>query len=107
LEFPITIKKIAGKALCFFGGGYLRLTPYALIRSMSRQVLREGRPVIFYVHPREIDAGHPRLPMSLTRWFKSYVNIETTEEKIRRLSVDFQLTTFDEFISEHKHQSGG
>ena len=101
LEFPITVTKLAGKNLCFFGGGYLRLTPYALIRNRANRVLNEQRPVIFYVHPREIDPSHPRLAMSFARRFKSYVNLKTTEEKVRRIVNDFNPATFEQFIFEH------
>lgn len=103
MEFPITVTKVAGKPLCFFGGGYLRLAPYAVIRSMAQKVLSENRPVIFYIHPREIDPNHPRLPMSTVRRLKSYINLKTTEEKIRRLANDFPLTTFEDFISQTNH----
>lgn len=102
LEFPITVAKMAGKRLCFFGGGYLRLTPYPLIRNRANKVLRDQRPVIFYVHPREIDPSHPRLAMGFMRQFKSYVNLKTTEEKIRRIAKDFRPSTFARFISEHR-----
>ena len=101
IEFPVTIKKVFGKPLCFFGGGYLRLFPYFLIRRMTSRVLQEGRPVIFYVHPREIDPKHPRLPMGAVRRFKSYVNLETTEGKIRRLTSEIEFTTFERFIREN------
>ncbi len=94
LEFPITVADLMGKRTCFFGGGYMRLFPYWLIRRMALQVLSEGRPVVFYIHPREIDPGHPRLPMTRKRRFKSYVNLETTETKLRRILKDFSVTTF-------------
>ena len=45
-----------------------------------RQVIAEGRPVICYVHPREIEPDHPQLSMGLRRRFKSYVNLDTTEK---------------------------
>ena len=100
VEFPITTVKLLGIPMCFFGGGYLRLFPSFLIESAARKVLREGRPVIFYVHPREIDPRHPRLPMSVGRSFKCYVNLETTEAKIRRILSEFDVTTFKAFIEE-------
>ena len=96
LEFPMTIKKVFGMPICFFGGGYLRLFPIMLIRMMTASVLRHGRPAIFYVHPREIDPTHPRLPMSRWRSFKSYVNLGTTEPKLRQLLAQFQFTTLGE-----------
>ena len=83
-EFPISVADLCGRSLCFFGGGSLRLFPYWLIRSMAGRVTDEGRPVMFYIHPREIDPGHPRLPMPLHRKFKSYVDLSAT--KIRRRS---------------------
>ena len=103
IEFPITVKKILGKSFCFFGGGYLRLFPYLLIRRMSRSVLKEGRPVVFYVHPRDIDPNQPRLAMSIKRRFKSYVNLGTTARKIKRILDDFETTTFEKFIAESEN----
>lgn len=99
MEFPITVADLFGKPMCFFGGGYLRLFPYALVRRMARQVLSEGRPVVYYVHPREIDPEHPRLPMSAVRRFKSYVNLRSTEPKLRRILEEFPVTTFREFLA--------
>jgi len=100
-EFPISVADVLGKHFCFFGGGYLRLFPYSVVRQMSRKVLGENRPVIFYIHPREIDPDHPRLSLGLTRTFKSYVNLKTTEAKLRNILDEFQVTTFAEFIAEN------
>jgi polysaccharide deacetylase family protein (PEP-CTERM system associated) len=101
MEFPITVADVLGTRFCFFGGGYLRLFPYPVVRQMSRKVLRENRPVVFYIHPREIDPTHPRLSLGVTRTFKSYVNLKTTEPKLRHILDEFQVTTFAEFIAEN------
>jgi len=98
VEFPATVERLLGKPICFFGGGYLRLFPYFLIRTMTRRVLRQERPAIFYVHPREIDLGSPRLAMGFKRRFKSYVNISTTEPKIKKVLSDFEMVTFQEYL---------
>lgn len=98
VEFPASVESVVGKPLCFFGGGYLRLFPYPVIKSMTRRVLDQGRPVIFYVHPREIDVESPRLVMGFKRRFKSYVNVSTTEPKIRKILSDFEMATFREFL---------
>lgn len=97
-EFPISVAEVAGRATCFFGGGYLRLFPYPVIRRMTRSVLGEGRPVIFYIHPREIDPDHPRLPMNWKRRFKSYVNLKSTMPKIESLLSEFPMTSFARLI---------
>ncbi|HZR66117.1 MAG TPA: XrtA system polysaccharide deacetylase [Terriglobales bacterium] len=101
VEFPITVTSVLGKRFCFFGGGYLRLFPYALIRQMCHKVLAENRPVVFYVHPREIDPAHPRMQLNATRAFKSYVNLRGTEQKIRNILNDFEVNTFASFIAEN------
>ena len=101
MEFPITVINVLGQRLCFFGGGYLRLFPYPVVRQMSRKVLAEKRPVVFYVHPREIDPTHHRLPLSRIRAFKSYVNLHSTEPKVRRILDEFEVTTFATFIAEN------
>lgn len=100
LEFPISVTPFLGQNICFFGGGYLRLFPYWMIRRMGQRVLADGRPVVFYIHPREIDVGHPRLPMALGRRFRSYVNLETTEPKIRRILRDFRVTSYANYIEQ-------
>ena len=102
LEFPISVADVLGKPFCFFGGGYLRLFPYALIQRMTRRVLNEDRPVVFYIHPREIDPEHPRLPMGLVRRFKSYVNLQSTETKLDRILTDFPVTPFRAMLDQER-----
>ncbi len=79
LELPISVADFAGTGMCFFGGGYLRFFPYWLISRKVNEVVADGRPVVFYIHPREIDPAHPRLAMKASRAFKTYVNLESTE----------------------------
>jgi polysaccharide deacetylase family protein (PEP-CTERM system associated) len=98
IEFPMTVSTLLGLRFCFSGGGYLRIFPWPFVRRMARRVLADGRPVIFYVHPREIDPSHPRLPMNLLRSFKSYVNLRTTETKVRKLLREFEVTSFRSFV---------
>lgn len=107
IEFPMSVVEILSTRLCLFGGGYLRLFPWRLTKFMASRVIRQGRPVIFYVHPREIDPDQPRLPMSFVRSFRSYVNLKTTHAKLERIVTDFRLTTFQQFIKEHWNQFAG
>ncbi|MBN2541625.1 polysaccharide deacetylase family protein [bacterium] len=101
IEFPISVKNVLGFPICFFGGGYLRFFPYIISRRMAKKVLKDNRPVIFYIHPREIDPGQPRLKMNITRRFKSYFNLRSTRSKIVKIMDDFELTTFRSFINEY------
>jgi polysaccharide deacetylase family protein (PEP-CTERM system associated) len=98
-EFPMTVVSVGGRRFCFFGGGYLRLSPLPVIERMAVSALNDGRPVIFYVHPREVDPEQPRLKMSAVRAFKSYVNLKTTEPKMRALLRDFEFTRLADMLS--------
>jgi polysaccharide deacetylase family protein (PEP-CTERM system associated) len=106
LELPISVTPFLGRQVCFFGGGYLRLFPYSLIHRMARAVNADGRPVIYYVHPREIDPQHPRLAMSRRRRFKSYVNLSTTAGKLDAIMRTERLTTFRGWIDAHGASPG-
>ena len=44
------------------GGGYFRLLPLGLYLRLARRVCdHEGRPLVFYIHPWEIDPDQPRV----------------------------------------------
>lgn len=101
IEFPMTLSSILGVRVCLYGGGYLRLFPISLTRSLAHRVLGEGRPVIFYVHPRDIDPHQPRLSMGLTRRFRSYVNLASTEGKLRILLKTFQFKRFEDLLTDY------
>lgn len=55
----------------------------------------------FYVHPRDIDPEHSRLPIGTVRRFKCTVNLGKTQEKIRRLTSEFGFTTLESFFNEN------
>ena len=107
VEFPISLAHIAGRPMYFFGGGYLRFFPYALIKRKVNEVLAENRPVVFYLHPREIDPEQPRLPMSAKRRFMTYTGLRTTEPKMHALFRDFKFTTFAELLPDASGSGGG
>jgi polysaccharide deacetylase family protein (PEP-CTERM system associated) len=98
VEFPVSLSSMLGRPMYFFGGGYLRFFPYSLMLSKAKDVLKEGRPVVFYLHPREVDPEHPRLPMSAKRNFMTYHNLRSTMPKMRRLFDDLPMTTFGELM---------
>ena len=84
-EFPTSILNYAGFPLSLFGGGYLRATPRPVLLWAAERLLSRGRSVILYVHPREFDPDHPRLPLPWLRYAKCYMNLPSTEPKIRNL----------------------
>jgi len=96
IEFPVTVADTPLGQRCCFGGGYLRVTPLWLVLAMAQRVRHDGRGVVWYIHPREIDPNHPRLKMSLKRRLKTYVNLRSTAGKLKAILRDQHFATFKE-----------
>lgn len=98
VEFPASVTKVLGIPMSFFGGGYLRLSPFWLIRRMSYRALKQNGHINFYIHPREVDPDHPRLPMNSARQFRSYVGLKTAERKLGLLLQEFKPARFQDVL---------
>lgn len=98
IEVPMSAIEVFGFRLSFFGGGYLRLSPKWLIRWGIDRLHAAGNPLIIYVHPREIDPDHPRLPLSPVRRFKCYVNLKSTLLKLRWLCQQYKFCTMRDLV---------
>jgi len=96
IEFPMSMVNIFNRRISMFGGGYFRLFPYKMIHWGISRLNRNGLPAIIYLHPRELDPDHPRLRLSLLRYFKCYVNLKTTIPKLSEVSRDFNFFTMGE-----------
>ena len=99
VEIPVSTVNCLGRRVCLFGGGHLRLSPLSVIRWGIRQLRKEGRPLVIYIHPREIDPDHPRLPLKLVRRFKCYVNLRSTMPKLEWLCRGHSFTTMRDIAS--------
>ena len=97
--FPVSIMSAFGRRVPFSGGGYLRLFTMPMIRYGFRQNHREGRPVMTYIHPREINPQQPRLELPRIKSFKYYVNIDTAEEKLRTLLKTYKFGTVADVLA--------
>ena len=102
VELGMSMVEIMGRRFSFFGGGYLRLAPKWLMKLGINSLHAEKRPLIVYVHPREIDPHHPRLPLSPLRKFKCYVNLHTTMPKLTWLCSEYRFQTMDVLAEEIK-----
>ena len=99
IEFPISVANFFTKDMCFFGGGYLRLFPYNIIQRMQKKVNLESRPVVFYLHPRDIDEKQPRLAMGLFGVLNLMSILSTTLIKAKKLLT--QVITLELLGSSH------
>lgn len=102
LEIPVSTAQLMRQTLPAGGGGYFRLLPYALSRSLIRRVNEaDRRPAVFYFHPWEIDPGQPRQRQApLKARFRHYLNLHRTEPRLRALLGDFRWQRMDRIFLE-------
>jgi len=105
-EFPGTALSWMGVRIPLGGGGYLRLYPLRLTRWLFRQVIRQGRPIMMYVHPWELDPDQPRVRgISAISRFRHYVNLSSTEKKLRGLLQAFSWGHLGEALATWQSRS--
>ena len=100
LEIPVATARVLRKNLPAGGGGYFRLLPYALSRSLIRRVNQaDRRAAVFYLHPWELDPEQPRIPgTSLKTRIRHYINLHRTQPRLRRLLRDFAWRRVDQLF---------
>jgi polysaccharide deacetylase family protein (PEP-CTERM system associated) len=100
IEAPPTTVRLAGVNVPIAGGGYFRLFPYWWTRlAMRYAVRRDAFPILFYVHPWEIDADQPRLPCGIVSRFRHYRALRKTSGRLQRLLRDFRFGTMRDVLS--------
>jgi polysaccharide deacetylase family protein (PEP-CTERM system associated) len=100
-EFPLSVLPFGRWTVPVSGGAYFRIYPYALSRANFRRAERLNRPVIFYLHPWELDPDHPRVRFHWKARLTHYANLRSTEPKLKKLLREFQFGTISEVIETH------
>ena len=98
LEVPLSCLPLLKVHVPFGGGAYFRILPYALTKRFIKAFNRKIGPVIFYVHPWELDPGQPRVKVSAQKRFRHYRNLQKTHARLEKLLSDFEFTTIREVI---------
>lgn len=92
MEFPIGTARMFGVNVPIGGGGFFRLLPLAVVRlGIQRVNARERQPVMFYLHPWELDPDQPRPPMAWHHRFRHYVGLEQEAAKLSALLAEFRF----------------
>lgn len=99
LEFPISTCRLLGRNLPVAGGAYFRIYPYCVMRWAFQTINRQGKPAVFYLHPWELDTGHPRIPLPRRIALTHYYNLHATESRLRRLVRDFTFAPMSEVLN--------
>jgi hypothetical protein len=81
-----------GKNIPISGGGYFRLYPYLLTRSLIGWFVKsEKQPYIFYMHPWEVDPAQPRFEQAgFKSRFRHYLNLKRVESRLARMLSEFE-----------------
>lgn len=101
IEMPLNTVPMLGVNLPIGGGGYFRLYPYAVTKTGLNMLNRRKEPVVFYMHPWELDPEQPRIKANWRSRFRHYNNLQKFESRIRRLLADFDFTTCEAVLREH------
>jgi polysaccharide deacetylase family protein (PEP-CTERM system associated) len=65
IEIPPSVFPFFGRKLPFSGGFYFRMLPKWIVMRGVRWYASKGQPVVFYLHPKEIDRETPSLPLNM------------------------------------------
>ncbi len=97
VEIPMTTVRLGGRNLPCAGGGYFRLMPYALFRTLLRRFNRmDAASGVFYFHPWEVDPGQPRIgAASRVSQFRHTVNLRAMHGRLEHLLRDFTWGRMD------------
>jgi polysaccharide deacetylase family protein (PEP-CTERM system associated) len=98
LEFPISTCRVRGRNVPAAGGAYFRIYPYRVTRRALASVNRAGYPAVFYLHPWELDPGHPRIRLPRRIALPHYFNLGATERRLQRLLRDFSFAPMSEVL---------
>ena len=108
MEFEATTLSVLGKNIPISGGGYLRLFPWLLMKTLISQYLKENDLYVLYIHPFELSQlPVPAVPDSTTTLtkFRYSHGRNRVVDKITRLvellrSNGYSFTTFSEIQKE-------
>ncbi len=100
VEFPMTTFRFFNKNVPVAGGGYFRLFPYPLTKKMLGSInQKESMPFVFYMHPWELDPDIPKVKgAGLLSTFRTYLNLDKTEGRFKKLISDFQFAPLSDFL---------
>ncbi|MCU1286132.1 MAG: polysaccharide deacetylase [Acidobacteriales bacterium] len=91
-EFPIATVRFGEQNLPIGGGAYLRILPLKYSTwGISRLNEVEKCAGMFYLHPWEIDAAQPRLPVKLKSKIRQYTGLSGMAGKLEQLLKDFSF----------------
>ena len=101
VEIPLSTYRFLGTNFPVGGGGYFRLFPFSYFRHFFRSLNGQERPIIFYLHPWELDPGQPRVKVRLNYRFRHYINLNKTEKRLEKLLKEFEFGPLRDLVDRY------
>lgn len=99
VEVPGSTIRIAGINVAIAGGGYFRLMPYQWTsRAIHRVNTDEKQPIVFYLHPWELDPEQPRIAVSAQKRLRHYRGLNATLPRLEKLIQRFKFDTVSSVV---------
>lgn len=103
LEIPMNLSAVGPLRVPFGGGVYFRVLPWLLVRGLFRQCAKEGRPVLGYFHPYDVDTlqerfMHPDLNGSRLLNALMYLGRQHTVKRLDAvMAMGFRIGRYDTY----------
>ncbi len=91
IELPLATLRLFGRNIPAAGGGYFRIMPYCCTKWAMNTLNKEGKPVVVYIHPWELDIAQPNVKIPFRDKFNHYINLKTTEAKFKKVLREFKF----------------
>jgi polysaccharide deacetylase family protein (PEP-CTERM system associated) len=101
-EVPPSTYKALGFQIPVAGGGYFRLFPYAVSRTLLRRLESQGGTLVIYLHPWEIDPQQPRMDGPWLSQIRHYLNLGKTQARLSQLLADFKFGSIRDIVASQR-----
>ena len=97
-EIPPSTVKFGGSRFPIAGGGYFRLIPFPVFLYCLKKVVKEGLPLVTYLHPWELDPHQPKMKGPTLSKVRHYLNLHKTKLRLAKLLGNFEFGPICEVI---------
>lgn len=102
-EVPVSCIGPRGLRFAWSGGFYWRIIPLSFIAKRANKLLSQNKPVVLYLHPKDIDAENPPLPIGrISNWIHQ-VGTKRGFAKLDEMASQLQLCRIIDLLPEIKN----
>lgn len=97
-EFAIPSVRVLGLPIAFSGGGFLRFLPLCFVRWSATRTAGNGFPIVYYLHPRDINPAGPIAPTSPLKRLRYYGGRGDLLAKIRGILNANRVVSVEDYL---------